>query len=75
MEIYVTFHSEVELAEQLINAEVIHFGIGSPNENRLLFKVRPKFYRLSIHGPVVIKGGKTILCKHMYIYMYNNENK
>ena len=41
MEIYVIFDSEVELAEQLINAEVIHFGIGSPNEKGPLFIVRP----------------------------------
>ena len=45
MEIYVTFDSEVGLAEQLISAEVIHFGIGSPNENGPLFMVRPKFHR------------------------------
>ena len=42
---YVTFDSEVGLVEQLISAEVIHFGIGSPNENRLLFIVRHKFHR------------------------------
>ena len=45
MKIYVTFDSEVGLAEQLISAEVIHFGIGSPNENGPLFIVRPKFHR------------------------------
>ena len=45
MQIYVTFDSDVGLAEQLIKAEVIHFGIGSPNENELLFIVRPKFRR------------------------------
>ena len=45
MEIYVTFDSDIGLAEKLINAEVIYFGIGSPNENRPLFIVRPKFHR------------------------------
>ena len=45
MEIYVTFDSDVGLAEQLINVEVIHFGIRSPNENGALFIVRPKFHR------------------------------
>ena len=39
-----TFDSDVGLAEQLINAEVIHFGIGSP-ENGQLFIVRLKFHR------------------------------
>ena len=45
MQIYVTFDSDVGLAEQLINPEVILFGIGSPNENGQLFVVRPKFHR------------------------------
>ena len=40
-----TFDLEVGLAEQLISAEVIHFGIGSPNENGPIFIVRPKFHR------------------------------
>ena len=40
-----TVEFEVVLAEQLINVEVIHFGIKSPNENGLLFIVRPKFHR------------------------------
>ena len=37
--------TNVGLAEQLINMEVIHFWIGSPNENKPLFIVRPKFHR------------------------------
>ena len=45
MQMYVTFDSEVRLAEQLINVEVIHFGIGSSDKNGLLFIVRPKFHR------------------------------
>ena len=45
MQMYVTFDSDVGLVEQLINAEVIHFGFGSPNENGPLFIVRPKFHR------------------------------
>ena len=45
MEMYVTFDSEVGLAEKLISMEVIHFGTGSPNENGPLLIVRPKFHR------------------------------
>ena len=45
MQMYVTFDSDVGLAEKLINGEVIHFGFGSPNENGPLFIVRPRFYR------------------------------
>ena len=40
-----TFDLDVGLSEKLINAEVIHFGIGSPNENGQLFIVRHKFHR------------------------------
>ena len=42
---YVAFETAIGLAEQLISAEVIHFGFGSPNENRPLFMVKPKFHR------------------------------
>ena len=52
-----TFDSEVGLAEELINAEVIHFSIGSPNENGLLFYSKAEVSQGSIHGPVVIQGG------------------
>jgi len=46
MEIYLTFDSDIGLVEKPINAEVIHFGIGSPNENGQLFiYLRPKFHR------------------------------
>ena len=45
MQMYVTFDSEVGLAEQLINAEVFHFRFGSHNENGPLFLVRLKFHR------------------------------
>ena len=51
MQMYVTFDSDVGLAEKLINAEVIHFGFGSSNENGPLFMVRPKFHR----GPYVME--------------------
>ena len=45
MQMYVTFDSDVGLAEKLINVEVIHFGFGSSNENWPLFMVRLKFHR------------------------------
>ena len=51
MEINVTFDSDIGLVEKLISAEVIHFGIGSPIENRQLFIVRQKFHR----GPYMDK--------------------
>ena len=61
MEIYVTFDSEVGLAEQLISAEVIHFGIGSPNENGLLFIVRHKFHRGPYMDPLLYRVPITVL--------------
>ena len=48
-QMYVTFDSEVRLAEQLTNTEVIHFGFGSPSENEQLFIVRPKFTGVHTH--------------------------
>ena len=54
---YVTFDTDVGLAEKLISAEVIHFGIGSSNENGPVFIVGALVSQGSIHGPVVIQGG------------------
>ena len=51
-----TFDSEVRLAEQLINTEVIHLGFGSSNEKGPQFIVEAQVSQGSIHGPVVIHG-------------------
>lgn len=37
---YVTFDTDVRLAEKLIRVEVIHLGVGSPNKNGQLFVVQ-----------------------------------
>ena len=55
---YVTFDTDVGLAEKLISAEVIHFGIGSSNENS------PLVSHGSIHEPVVIQGVESQLAYH-----------
>ena len=59
---YVTFDMDIGLAEKLISAEVIHFGIGSCNENGPLFIVGALVSQGSIHGPVVIQGEVKGLC-------------
>ena len=54
--IYMTFDSDIGLAEKLIYVEDIHFGIGTPNENRPLFIVKPKFHRGPYMDQLLYRG-------------------
>ena len=72
---YVTFDSDVGLADKLINAEVIHFGFGSPNENGPLFMARPKFHRGPYMDQLLYRVFNTCIITHWsYRNKYESHN-